>query len=232
MTSRMHLLQNGRCERCETPQQDSAVFCSECGLRLGAGMLGAEVAMAEREAVWIAAHPERAAAWQEREERLQLARERAARKQAAKEALRAEAAALASTGDPARTAALDQLGYWTMRGKLLWDLTSEANAQAMQAHAACKAAGVSDAEIRARMEASAPPLHPGGTPTPAPMISRPAAAGPTAAAAAGGGGFFLFYAESGIDADGDGDVDGGLIDTITGGGEGGTLLDGIGDLFS
>jgi hypothetical protein len=51
------------------------------------------------------------------------------------------------------------------------------------------------------------------------------------AATAGGGGFFLFYAGSGPDTDGDGDVDGGLMDTVTGGEEGGSLLDGIGDLF-
>ena len=55
--------------------------------------------------------------------------------------------------------------------------------------------------------------------------------GATRAAGAGGGGFAFFYAESGPDLDGDGDVDGGLIDTVTGGGDGGGLLDGIGSLF-
>ena len=45
------------------------------------------------------------------------------------------------------------------------------------------------------------------------------------------GGFAFFYAESGYDLDGDGDIDGGLRYALTGGGEGGTLLDGLSDLF-
>jgi hypothetical protein len=50
-------------------------------------------------------------------------------------------------------------------------------------------------------------------------------------AVAGGGGFAFFYAEAGID--GDGDVDGGLIDTLTDGVENGVdgALGFLGDLF-
>ncbi len=149
--------------------------------------------------------------------RLEAARARVLQRNAA----RRKAQEAAGPADDSSSAALEHLAYWIMRGRLLWHLVSEADARTRAAYAACKQTGVPDSVIRSRMtQAALPSLPCSQAPPPAADPSRRRAA----TTAAGSGGFF-FYAESGLDLDGDGDVDGGLVDKLTGGDEGGSVLE-------
>jgi hypothetical protein len=210
----------GRCERCQSAPDAEAAFCVTCGLRLSAEVpRSPEIQELERQ--WTEGHPDEAYAFM----RLVTARQRLARRKAAR-----NAAPRPAQDSNRRREALENLDYWTLRGRMLWDMTTEADAKAREAYEACRSVGVPDPEIRARMAAPGNP-RPQGAATQPRSRGRQTAAAPSAAAASGGGGFLFFYSESGLDVDGDGDVDGGLIDTITGGGDGGTLLDGLSSLF-
>jgi hypothetical protein len=87
--------------------------------------------------------------------------------------------------------ALDELAYWTERARFLTHLHEEAAHKAREAAGRCTDAGVPQSEIARRFT---PPSR-GETP-------------------AGGSFFGVAYFESGPDMDGDGDVDGGLFDTL------------------
>jgi hypothetical protein len=101
--------------------------------------------------------------------------------------------------------AISRMVYWAQRARFLEHLLREALAQAEALHAQCRAAGVTDDEIR--QQAGALPRW-SASPATAPMARREA---PPIA-----GGFVVggFYAETGPDADADGDVDGGLFDKL------------------
>jgi hypothetical protein len=100
-----------------------------------------------------------------------------------------------------------RLAYWTQRARFLEHLFREALTQAEALYAQCRAAGIDDEEIR---------RHAGSLPAWAstPMGGRPHITGASPPAAAGGFAVAGFYAESGPDFDGDGDVDGGLFDKL------------------
>jgi hypothetical protein len=100
-----------------------------------------------------------------------------------------------------------RLTYWAQRARFLEHLYREAMTHADALHAQCRIAGIGEDEIRRqvgalpRWAASA-----GSAPVGAARAAAPAAAGGFAVAG--------FYAESGPDLDGDGDVDGGLFDKL------------------
>ena len=115
--------------------------------------------------------------------------------------------------------------YWHQRGMFMLHLTHEAQARAKRAWERCQEEGIAEDELVAAAPADLTDIFS------VPARGRTAMRGKTPHGAAGVGGFAFFYAESGYDLDADGDVDGGLRDALTGGGEGGTLLDGLSDLF-
>src|SRR4051812_46838488 len=133
-------LRDGRCERCHTPQDAAATFCLGCGLRLSAEAPPSLEAQ-ERERQWTADHPTDAQAFV----RLMAARQRVVRRRAAREA----APAPGQHADRRRREVLETLDYWTLRGRMLWDMVTEADARAREAYEACRSVGIPEAEIRA-----------------------------------------------------------------------------------
>jgi hypothetical protein len=110
--------------------------------------------------------------------------------------------------------ALVDLDKWALRARLLGQLAAEAHDRAMQAYRRAERADADPTELARRI---------GGTSAgdlPALPLVRTDEGGRVGDVRmrAAGGGAFLFYAQSGIDADADGDVDGGLVDHLTGGG--------------
>ena len=99
-----------------------------------------------------------------------------------------------------------RLAYWAQRARFLEHLFREALAQAEALHAQCRASGIDEAEIR--RQAGSLPVW-GHMPT-----SGPGKVSSASARTAGGFAVAGFYAESGPDLDGDGDVDGGLMDRL------------------
>jgi hypothetical protein len=103
---------------------------------------------------------------------------------------------------------LRRLAYWAGRARFLEHLYREALTETDRLRAECRRAGVSEAELG--QEVGAIPSW--AAPRQAAAPSQPSTA-PSGGAA---GGFVVggFYAESGPDLDGDGDVDGGLLDQL------------------
>jgi hypothetical protein len=103
---------------------------------------------------------------------------------------------------------LVRIAYWTQRARFLDHLFREAMTHAEALYAQCVSAGIDKEEIR---------RHAGSMPSWAsqlPSRARPSTAASAPGAAAGGFAVAGFYAESGPDLDGDGDVDGGLFDKL------------------
>jgi len=210
----------GRCPRCEASNQADNTFCSECSLRLAPGMVALEARIKLSERAWLAAHPDIAAQWAGTGLRDHggVAAEREIAAQAAQ-----------------REAAMAEFSYWAQRAAFLDHMTREARTKMARARAACRERGVADADLEQSL---------GGLTAPGVrdrLMSQPVgpAGGPSARRASSGGAFF--FAGSGYDFDGDGDIDGGLIDTVTNAasdvadsaGEAvGGIFDAIGDLFS
>jgi hypothetical protein len=86
---------------------------------------------------------------------------------------------------PATTEALEELAYWSQRTSFLTHLAAEAQQRLAEARSEAKALGITKEQAR---------------------TWRP----PAASTGARRGGFAFFYAESGLDLDGNGLVDGGL----------------------
>lgn len=209
--------ESGRCPRCKADGQGGHVFCSDCSLRLQPGMFDLEGRANLASAGWMQSNRDLADAWRCRlEERdTETVSQIAVRES---NALRHQEL----------QGALAELDKWALRARLLGQVASEAYERAMQAYRRAERADADPTELARRLGgASAGDL-------PALPLARP---GPAAGSGSGpravAGGGFIFYAESGIDADADGDVDGGLLDRITGDetndGDGVSGL--LGDLF-
>lgn len=109
--------------------------------------------------------------------------------------------------------ALADLEKWALRARMLGQVASEAYERAMQAYRRAERADADPTELARRLGGAAV------GDLPALPLAQTDHRGPRRAGSrALGGGAFFFYAESGIDADGDGGVDGGLVDHITGSG--------------
>lgn len=194
--------ENGRCPRCRASAQGTNVFCSECSLRLQPGMFGLEARANLASAGWMQANPELAEAWRRRlDERDTGTASQIAVRQA--DALR----------DGELEEALADLEKWALRARLLGQVASEAYERAMQAYRRAERADADPTELARRLGGTSA----GGLPALPLSQSATTASADSRTRALGGGAFFI-YAESGIDADADGDVDGGLVDRITGGG--------------
>jgi hypothetical protein len=186
-----------RCPRCRASELNGR-YCPTCGLDLAPDRpslpTGEAFEAARRSQAWLSEHPEHASI---RYEGLPLI------------------AAQLPTSVPehppqlgrAKDKATEELRYWHQRARFLAHLTDEARSKLAAAERKCVAAGFTTAEL-ATLARELGPL-PG-----APGPRRGAGARPNPAAA---GGFFAFgYYESGPDLDADGDVDGGLADTVGG----------------
>jgi hypothetical protein len=174
-------------------------------------MVGLEARANLASASWMQSNPELAEAW-----RVRLSQHDVSGRHTAEQA---DAASRHREVEEA----LADLEKWALRARVLGLVAAEAYERAMKAHARALSVDASANDIAQRL---------GGTSKvdlPALTVSRPAPAARAGSSRAAAGGGFLFYAESGIDADGDGDVDGGLLDHVTG--EGSNDGDGISGLL-
>ena len=210
----IHPVENGACPRCATPGQAANTFCSECALRLGSGMLGVEPRSALMERGWLQQHPDVALKWEAR--LLSQAPDRVQREVAD------AAAAVEEEARRRREEATASFNYWAQRAAFLDHLMREARARLADAGRACEAAGVDAIELDAQLRRLTAPGISDHLDAAAPAV----VAGPARARGRSSGGFF-FFSESGWDMDGDGDVDGGLIDTVTQGVE--DVAEAVGD---
>jgi hypothetical protein len=107
---------------------------------------------------------------------------------------------------PARQDPMQEWAYWAKRSESLERQQAAARSRMELAAKRCTDAGID-------LGSSAPPLKSADSP----LAAAAPSAGAVPTAAAGGGGFAAVgYAESGLDADLDGDVDGGLFDWLGG----------------
>ena len=201
---------NGVCPRCGTGEQDRNAFCSECSLRLAAGLWGLEGRAGLASAGWMQANPDRAAAW-----RTRIGADDASRAATRPAVPSAEDRQHQKEQEIARS----ELARLALEARVLAQVADDALRRLAAARTRCAELGVSASDISEHVALERVP----GLRTPVVPASTPR----------GGGGFALFYAEAGFDADGDGDVDGGLIDTLTGGDDNGEdgVLGFLGDLF-
>jgi len=151
---------------------------------------------------------------------------------AAKELFRQRSAAVVAAGTPGpgsqeQRTALDRLLIAVERAAVLHCLAEEAKDLADRCRADVARSGIGPEVVRAALRDAAVPL----------TVQRDRRIGPPVrptGTASAGGGMLIFYSESGFDFDGDGDVDGGLMDALTGTDDNdvsGGLLDGLQDLF-
>jgi hypothetical protein len=150
---------------------------------------------------WMQANPELAEKWRRY---LQERQAETASDNAAREANDSRAIELDE--------ALADLEKWALRARMFGQVASEAYERAMQAYKRAERAEADPMELARRLGG------PSAGDLPALPLTRTDHRGPGRGGSRAVGGAFFFYGESGFDADGDGDVDGGLVDYITGGG--------------
>jgi hypothetical protein len=194
-------LRDARCPRCGGARAETG-WCTDCGLYLTpgpqSGPSAVSIAARARSEAWVRAHPADA----HRDYSDDVA------------ALFADATAPVASDAPynatngaidgsRRDNALAALEYWHARATFLSHLAEEAKERAKDAYSESLEAGVTHEEM-ATLSRGLPFV---------PATSHPADSGSSRER---GGGFLFGFYESGPDMDFDGDVDGGIVDSVAG----------------